>query len=122
VCAAPPAGLPWSDHPPALASRRAAWPTVHLGEHAYVAHVIRHAKGGPPLASLHASDRYLAAGCGLGLPAALVAFETCRCDIASIVRRVSSAVDVEELMQNLREPLQGALGSFVEKMPRPWTV
>jgi RNA polymerase sigma-70 factor, ECF subfamily len=89
----------------ALASGRAAWPTVHLGEHEYVAHVIRHAKGGPPLASLHASDLYLAAACGLGLPAALVAFETYRGDIASIVRRVSSAVDVEELMQNLRELL-----------------
>ncbi len=89
----------------ALASGRAAWPTVNLGENEYIAHVIPHAKGGPALASLHASDLYLAAACGFGLPAALVAFETYRGDIAAIVRRVSSAVDVEELVQNLRESL-----------------
>src|SRR5262245_22986013 len=92
-------------------SGRSAWPGLELPAPVWVRHLAAHLPAEEDaegfLASVHASDLYLACACALGDPAALVAFDrSILSQVPSFLSRVdSSPAFVDELRQLLREKL-----------------
>ncbi|WP_169796703.1 sigma-70 family RNA polymerase sigma factor [Chondromyces crocatus] len=117
----------------AVARGRTAWPSVQLGDEAWLGHLGSRLREGSPLVdqltAIDAGGLYLAAGCLRGVPAALAAFET---DVLPSARRALSRraepALVDELLQQARARLltelhgpprlalyagRGPLGGFV---------
>lgn len=90
----------------AVERARAAWPTLSLGEEAFLAHLGGILEGQPPDAwsRLHLSDLYLARACAEGDPRALALFEaTMWTEIDAALARARVAPDKrDDVMQNLR--------------------
>ena len=90
----------------AVARARAVWPTLSLGEEAFIAHLASILDGQPADAwsRLHLSDLYLARACAEGDPRALSLFEaTMWAEIdASLARARLPADKRDDVMQNLR--------------------
>lgn len=90
----------------ALDAARRAWPEVDVDEPVFVRHLAAHLPGTGSLTSVATSDLYLAVACASGQPAALATFEsTFSADLRAVVRRASASVDLDEVMQGLRESL-----------------
>lgn len=90
----------------AITEARAAWPGIDVSATAFVRHLERHASRDVSLDTLHVSDVYLAVACSQGSSQAIAAFETAyAAEMAAVARRVSSTVDVDDVVQGLRELL-----------------
>lgn len=92
----------------AIARARASWPGVDLPAPAFLEHLATQLGSGgrEELERLRTSDLYLAAACASGLPGALQAFESTFFEEArAVVRRVAGSLEVDELVQSLRESL-----------------
>lgn len=95
-----------------LERARRAWPTVDVPDEVFFAHVEARS-GDEALDRLSIGELYLAAGCATGVPGAIEAFErSFGAELAAIVRRTSSSVDVDDVLQKLRESL------FVSRPPK----
>jgi RNA polymerase sigma-70 factor (ECF subfamily) len=96
-----------------LEKAQRAWPGVDVPDEIFFAHVEAHL-GDDALDTLATTELFLAVGCAIGAPSALQAFEAAFAgELAATVRRTSSSVDVDELLQQLREML------FVAREGRP---
>ncbi len=85
---------------------RSAWPNVDVPDDVFVRHLAARVGAAGSLEELFASDLYLAVACAVGHPAALATFEsTFAADLHAVARRVSASVDLDDLMQGLRESL-----------------
>jgi RNA polymerase sigma-70 factor, ECF subfamily len=93
------------------AQARGEWPTFVVPADVFRARLTSAVADGPgaaeALARLHASDLYLAAGCGLALTEAIAAFEArCFGDVRAIVaQRRAPGLVAEDVLQVLREQL-----------------
>lgn len=114
----------------ALAAAQAAWPKVTLPRDRYEREVTARLEDGASLASLHASDLYLAVACAAGDSAALAAFEAAFApDITRALTKLSlRGPDATELTQTLRHKLfvaeagaQGRIATYSARGPlRAW--
>lgn len=100
-----------------LAEGRETWPRASVSEEAFVAHVARHAGGDPGgLATLRASDLYLACGCAQKDKGALAYLEErFIAHVPEYVLRIRIDGDaVDEVQQTLRERLVlgGKIGEY----------
>ncbi len=88
-----------------------AWPSLRIPADSFLAHVAERLSGDAAvpaaLSQMHASDLYLAAGCCLGLPGAIAAFETTTLGQvdAALLRMRADRTLVDEARQIVRERL-----------------
>lgn len=103
-------------------SGRSAWPGLELSAPVWVRHLATHLPAEEDaedfLASVHATDLYLACACALGDPAALIAFDrSILSQVPAFLSRVdSSPAFVDELRQLLREKLLVAAAGTAPKI------
>jgi RNA polymerase sigma-70 factor (ECF subfamily) len=93
----------------ALATARAAWPAIAVGDEHLVPFVAERLRDGPVADALRdapAADLLLACGCARGQPAALAAFETVLGEVDLAGKTARAAADhVDEVKQRLRTSL-----------------
>jgi RNA polymerase sigma-70 factor, ECF subfamily len=95
----------------AVDAGRAAWPAIKLEPRVFVRHLARHRAGGEPpdrwLASVRATDLYLACGCAESAPGAVEAFEREHMPLIDryLLRARAQRPALDELRQRVREKL-----------------